>query len=68
MELRNTLTLGKNATKEFIIEQKYRGYELPEIQEHPAFRDEGWENGETPYFDMLELAEFYPMDKIGVGL
>ncbi|MBU0702207.1 hypothetical protein KKE26_13100, partial [bacterium] len=62
-ELREVLTLGENATQHFITEMQNRDNTLPNIQQHPGFKDKAWEGQKTPYFDMLELMEFYPLDK-----
>ena len=62
-ELREVLTLGENATQQFITEMKNRDNTLPDIQQYPGFKDKAWEGKKTPYFDMLELMEFYPLDK-----
>jgi hypothetical protein len=58
-ELRTVLTQGEIATKLFIEEQKYRGRVLPQIQGH-SYEQNGFENDETPYFDMIEFLECYP--------
>ncbi|WP_066635766.1 hypothetical protein [Desulfolucanica intricata] len=57
-ELRSVLTLGKEATKQFILDLNIRGIHLPEVS--GSYSSEGWENSVTPYFDMVELMEFYP--------
>ncbi|WP_269849655.1 hypothetical protein [Methanosarcina horonobensis] len=64
-ELREVLTMGSNSAKIFIQEMSYRGRTLPEIEGYPECKDTGWlcENKKqfTPYFDMLELMEIYPI-------
>ncbi len=60
MELREMLTLGKTASKKFIQEMEFRGLELPDIKGRSYFKDDVWSDRETPYFDMIELARFYP--------
>ncbi len=60
IELREMLTLGETASKQFIQEMKFRGLELPDIKERSYFKDNVWSGRETPYFDMIELARFYP--------
>ncbi|MCX9076187.1 MAG: hypothetical protein OIN88_16315 [Candidatus Methanoperedens sp.] len=60
MELREMLTLGEISSKQFIQEMKFRGLELPDIKERSYFKDDVWSGRETPYFDMIELAKFYP--------
>jgi hypothetical protein len=67
MELREVLNQGKTATEQFIKEMEFRHLELPDIKENTAFKKYGWANKETPYFDMIELKEFYPdflIDKV----
>lgn len=60
IELREILAQGEIASKQFIQEMKFRGKELPDIKEKPTFKEDGWSDGETPYFDMIELIKFYP--------
>jgi hypothetical protein len=58
-ELREVLTLGTDASLRFVSEMKARDLPLPEIsgkKYHSALFD----SNVTPYFDMLELLEFYP--------
>jgi len=57
-KLRSTLPLGKEATRKFIDEMKARHLELPSGP--GGYAVNGWENATTPYFDMVELMEFYP--------
>lgn len=65
-ELREVLTLAPSAVTMFITEMEYRGKSLPNISGIDA-RKTGWLEDITPYFDMLELIEFYPMDLITMG-
>jgi len=64
-ELREVLTMGHTSARIFIQEMNYRDRTLPEIEGHPECKDTGWlcENKKhvTPYFDMLELMEIYPI-------
>ena len=65
-ELRKVLTLGQDATKEFIIRMNKKGvdfenFELEEIFKKNLFKFSKGAQGETPYFDMIELSEFYPL-------
>jgi len=60
MELREVLNEGKTATEQFIKEMDFRDLKLPEIKENTAFQISGWVGKETPYFDMIELKDFYP--------
>ena len=57
-ELRTVLTTGHYQTENLIKQLSARGlnlYELPSTNYHTN----GWENHKTPYFDMIELLEFY---------
>jgi len=64
-ELREVLTMGSNSAKMFIQEMSYRDRTLPKIEGYPECKNTGWllENKKqvTPYFDMLELMEIYPI-------
>ena len=64
-ELREILTMGPNSAKIFIQEMSYRDRTLPDIEGYPDCKNTGWlcENKKqfTPYFDMLELMEIYPV-------
>lgn len=59
-ELRSVLPLGVNKTSELIKHLEVRGYKLPESSDE-QFSIDGWVNQETPYFDMIDLMEFYPI-------
>ncbi|MCX8069470.1 MAG: hypothetical protein N2738_03090 [Thermodesulfovibrionales bacterium] len=58
-EMLKTLTLGKEETGMFVKEMKARGEKIPKINRR-NFEDYLFDNEETPYFDMIELMEFYP--------
>jgi len=58
-ELREVLSLGEEATKQFIKEMENRGNSLPNIPGYHSFKNSGWDGKKTPYFDMLELMELY---------
>ncbi len=60
MELREILAQGKIASKQFIQEMKFRAKELPDIKGHSSFKEDGWSDRKTPYFDMIELMKYYP--------
>jgi hypothetical protein len=64
-ELREVLTMDPNSAKIFIQEMSYRDRTLPEIEGCPECKDTGWlcvnKEQVTPYFDMLELMEIYPI-------
>ena len=57
-ELRSVLSLGGEAVRQFIAELSVRELSLPKMT--GAYSENGWANSETPYFDMVELLEFYP--------
>jgi hypothetical protein len=72
-ELREVLTMGAPVSKRFIQEMEYRHRTLPEVTEYPECKNTGWipdrrkiGSKVTPYFDMLELMEIYPL-KLLVG-
>jgi hypothetical protein len=59
LELRSVLYYGENEQKLFLEEIKTRGLQLPGYKED--FNGNQIVVGEkTPYFDMIELMEFYP--------
>jgi hypothetical protein len=59
LELRSVLYYGENEQKLFLEEIKTRGLQLPGYKED--FNGNEIVVGEkTPYFDMIELMEFYP--------
>ncbi len=60
-ELREVLRLPEHARREYVQALEYRGRKLPIVagrQYHKTLV----ENNETPYFDMLEMRRFYPID------
>lgn len=57
-ELHSTLLLGKVATKKFITDLEIRDLHLPKV--YGNYDIEGWDNSRTPYYDMIQLMEFYP--------
>lgn len=58
-ELRHVLTLPEEATQKFVQELKYRRRKLPKI-EGRHYEETLFQNGVTPYFDMIEILRFYP--------
>ncbi len=58
-ELRKVLTLSKESTEQFVKEMEFRGLKLPRIPGR-NYHQTLFENQQTPYFDMIELMEFYP--------
>jgi len=63
-ELRKILTLSKDAGMQFVKEMKYRKIDLPIIKGR-NYEQLLFENMISPYFDMIELAEYYPDFIIG---
>lgn len=60
-ELREALTGNENDSKKFIFAMKARGLCLPNIGGKLAdFQETLWHEGRTPYFDMIEILQFYP--------
>lgn len=64
MELREVLNEETIAAKQFIAEVNFRDLKLPKVRQNPEFERSGWVDGKTPYFDMIELKEFYPYFEI----
>jgi hypothetical protein len=58
-KLRQVLTLSKEATQQFVKEEKCRGRGFPDIPGRD-YATSLFLNEKTPYFDMIELLEFYP--------
>lgn len=58
-ELREVLSLSKESTNKFLQELQIRKEKLPEIEGH-QYDKTLFEDGKTPYFDMIELGKFYP--------
>ncbi len=61
--LRSALSNGIEDTKKLIEEFKSREIKLPEIK-GKTYHESGWLDKRTPYFDMIELMEFYPQELI----
>lgn len=59
-ELRQVITLGKDATSRFVQELEARGLQLPVIN-GSFYHKTLWEGQKTPYFDMVDIMEFYPL-------
>ncbi|MBF8278417.1 MAG: hypothetical protein HW390_3490 [Candidatus Brocadiaceae bacterium] len=59
-ELRQVITLEKDATSRFVQELEARGLQLPK-RNGRSYQKTLWEEKKTPYFDMVELMEFYPL-------
>lgn len=58
-ELRQVLAIDKVASLKFVAQMKSRGLEFPVIQGR-RYEETLFIDGVTPYFDMIELMEFYP--------
>ncbi|MCF6157616.1 MAG: hypothetical protein E3K32_03370 [wastewater metagenome] len=58
-KLRKVLTMGKEATETFINELKARNKELPSYSRY-KYHIALFEDEKTPYYDMIELMDFYP--------
>jgi hypothetical protein len=58
-ELQRVLSLSKDACKQFVEENKYRGRKLP-LMPGRTYHETLFENEKTIYFDMIEMLEFYP--------
>jgi hypothetical protein len=59
-EFRKILTLGRDSAEQFINEMKSKKRFLPEIP-GKGYHVSGFEDNITPYIDMIELSEFYPI-------
>ncbi|MHB2148281.1 Cas10/Cmr2 second palm domain-containing protein [Calditrichota bacterium LG25] len=65
-ELRKTLILGENVTNALMMQLKEKGIDFNGFQVEKVFKDNFFnfpkapEKSKTPYFDMIELKEFYP--------
>lgn len=60
IELRKIIATGDEASaKDFIYNCNIRGRSLPQFP-GGNYNEKIWDNGKTPYFDMIELIEFYP--------
>jgi hypothetical protein len=60
MELREVLTLPESAADTFVDEAKALNRKLPIIPGGISYDLGLWIGGETPYFDLIELIDFYP--------
>jgi hypothetical protein len=59
MKLREMLFEDKNIAKIYVEELKVKGIDLPQIN-GMQFHKVLWQDEETPYFDAIELIDFYP--------
>jgi len=60
-ELRTVLPLGEAAVQRFMLDMQLRGVQLPQIEGGIDYSVTGWDDRSTPYFDMIELLDFYPV-------
>jgi len=61
MELRKVLAMGDQSAGKILVNNlSYRGQTLPPFP-GGSYKQEIWVGGKTPYFDMIELLEFYPI-------
>jgi hypothetical protein len=60
MELREVLTLPESAAEAFVYEMEAQGRKLPIIPGGISYHSDLWKGSETPYFDIIELINFYP--------
>lgn len=61
LELRKIIASGdQTGAKKFISNLKIRGHHLPAFP-GGNFQINIWDKHQTPYFDMIELLEFYPL-------
>ncbi len=58
-EFRSILTLGKQSTEHFLRQMNIKGKNVVTLP-GKGYHISGWENNKTPYFDMIELLDFYP--------
>ena len=57
--LRTALTLGRDAAKKYIADN-IDARNLPEMPGE-SYRTQAFDQGATPYYEMIELSEFYPV-------
>lgn len=71
-EFGESLTMGRKVSEKFRDQAKLKGRPLYDLKETgKGYSTNVWENESTPYFDMIELLEFYPeyfLPKEGGGL
>jgi hypothetical protein len=61
-DLRQILPMGMEANRKHLESLNARNLALPEIDSPSNYSEAGWNNEITPYFEMIELMEFYPED------
>ena len=58
-ELREVLLQGEVATTRFLSQAASRGYKLPDSIIGTSLGKNGWANGNTPFYDVVEALDFY---------
>jgi len=65
-ELRDVITQGEEASNLFVKNMEARNLHLPQVNNKTSvWHDEGDGTKSSPYFDMIELMEFYPLGLMG---
>jgi len=59
-DLRQAISLGREETRKALKDFSKRSMKLPDVYPGRNYHDTGWDNDRTPYYDMVELMEFYP--------
>ena len=59
MKLREVLFEDKNIAEIYVKELEAKGIHLPQIN-GMYFHHNLWQDDKTPYFDAIELIDFYP--------
>jgi len=60
MKLREMLFEDKKIAKNYLKELEVKGIKLKEIIKGRYYHLDIWQDGETPYYDAIELIDFYP--------
>lgn len=60
--LRSSFYLGRETIEDFMVYMRAKGGELPKRE---RWYSRPYSNNETPYFDMLEMMDFYPLWLLG---
>mgnify|MGYP007049771189 CR=1 FL=1 len=62
-EFRTVLSRGDVACQQFLQAMEARGLVLPEtLPSDTNYALKGWENKRTPYYDLIEMLDFYPIE------
>lgn len=67
-ELRHVLARGAHEQREFLVQLKYlqqygETMRLPKVKAWEIYEENLWEQGKTPYVDVIELLDYVPMTK-----